>query len=163
MPRPQLQTVALRTRPSVFVCAESPAPDSLVFVQNNGWEWAPSGRKLGGNNRSTDNLPARQWPARVLFVFTSAAFTGRLRANNYFLRCGQAASFTMYPTNDPWMPRAAPSTTSMAEMAKPHSITHRRDKAAKPAEAGIRTIPATGRVERRPGSRRLPRSRGSPG
>ena len=63
MPRPQLQTVALRTRLSVSVCAESPAPDSLVFVQNNGWEWAPSGRKLGGNDRSTDNLPARQWLA----------------------------------------------------------------------------------------------------
>jgi hypothetical protein len=68
MPRPQLQTVALRTRPSVFVCAESPAPDSLVFVQNNGWEWAPSGRKLGGNDRSTDNLPTRQRPTRVVSV-----------------------------------------------------------------------------------------------
>jgi hypothetical protein len=51
MSGPQLQTAALRTRLSVFVCAESPAPDSSVFVQDNGWEWAPSGRKLGGNDR----------------------------------------------------------------------------------------------------------------
>ncbi len=80
MPRPQLQTVALRTRLSIFLCAESPAPDSLVFVQNNGWEWALSGRKLGGNDRSTDNLSARQWPARVFSVFASAAFALRLRA-----------------------------------------------------------------------------------
>ena len=102
MPRPQLQTVALRTRLSVFVCAESPAPDSQVFVQNNGWEWAPSGRKLGGNDRSTDNLPARQWLARVVCFYVRGICTS--------------------------------------------AEGHRRDLAAKLAEAGIRTIPATGRV-----------------
>ena len=102
MPRPQLQTVALRTRLSVFVCAESPTPNSLLFVQNNGWEWAPSGRKLGGNDRSTDNLPARQWLARVVCFYVRGICTS--------------------------------------------AKGHRRDLAAKLAEAGIRTIPATGRV-----------------
>ena len=75
MPRPQLQTVALRRRLSVFVCAESPTPDSLLFVQNNGWEWAPSGRKLGGNDRSTDNLPAQQWLARVVCFYVRGICT----------------------------------------------------------------------------------------
>jgi hypothetical protein len=49
MPRPQRQTGALRTRLSVVVCAESPAPDSLMFIQNDGREGAPSGPKLGGH------------------------------------------------------------------------------------------------------------------
>ena len=103
MPRPQLQTVALRTRLSVFVCAESPAPDSQVFVQNNGWEWAPSGRKPGGE-RSFH----RQFACPTMACSRPVCFYVR----------------------------------GICTSAK----GHRRDLAAKLAEAGIRTIPATGRV-----------------
>jgi hypothetical protein len=48
MPSPRMLTPRY-ARGCPMVCAESPAPDSLILAKNNGCERAPSGCKMGGN------------------------------------------------------------------------------------------------------------------